>query len=1003
MPPLIPNRRALLKLIAGGAAASVAACSRPDEVIYPAVNQPDGSVPGQVRRYVSALPLGGYLRGVTGLVVDGRPIKLEGLAAHPASLGATDLFTEVSILDLYDPQRLRAPAGPPGPSSWPAAARAIWERIAPRRGQGTVLLTGRVTSPTLLARIAALQAQFPGVRHVRWEPLNDDNVLAGTQAALGRRLTPRPRLADADVILCLGADPLGPGPEQVALARAWATRRRRGPPPRLYAIEPSLTATGAMGDRRVAANPRELALACHALVALLNGPSSVSPQVPVGAEPVAARAPSDGLSPPLAEVIQAAARDLLAAHGRALVLVGERQPPELHAFAAWANAQLAAPVDYTAPIDPDGTPHRAGLAAVARGMHAGRVDTLVTVDCNPCYAAPPELAFADALKRVPLSVHAGCFPDEMSARTTWSLPLSHPLESWRDGRAPDGTASIAQPLVRPFYDTRDAAEIVDLLADPAEGPGSWHRLREQWASLGEQGWQRALVAGVVRDTASAPEPVGAARLVLPPVPAPGLAIELRPSPTLHDGRFASNAWAQECPDPLTKEVWGSSVRLHPDDMAALGVADGDMLRLERGGTLTLPVRAQPGQARGVATLLTGYGRSDAGAVAEGIGANAWVLDTDGPVRIVKALGRLAVTTTQHQFALEGELAKLFPVLRPGEAMPRVPARASLLPNPPTPSAPPQWAMAIDTDVCIGCNACVVACQAENNVPAIGPAEMAVGRDMHWLRIDTYEHDDVVGFQPVPCMQCEKAPCEPVCPVEASVHDTQGLNLQVYNRCIGTRTCQANCPYKVRRFNFLDYADRSLWGDAEDASVIAQKNPDVSVRARGVMEKCTYCVQRVTAANRAADAGGTPGPVVTACQAACPTAAITLRPAGRAGDRRGARRPPALRAAGGARHQAAHNLSRAAGERRVRRWTLPSVTTLDHVTEAVAAPLLDRRAGAAWWTAFLAALALAGVGALAIGFSLACGPGLWGNNTAVVWGFPDRPITCGGSASAMRAR
>jgi molybdopterin-containing oxidoreductase family iron-sulfur binding subunit len=585
------------------------------------------------------------------------------------------------------------------------------------------------------------------------------------------------------------------------------------------------------------------------------------------------------LPPALASFVADAARDLRAARGRALVLAGDRQPAEVHAFAAWANGVLAAPVDWIVPIDADPTPHRAGLAALAADMHAGRIDTLVVIDANPCYAADPAVRFAEAMTRVPLTVAVTRVPDETSARAMWQLPLSHPLEGWHDWRATDGTASIAQPLVRPFWDTRTPSDVVDLILDPVATPRSYAAVRERWAALGEDGWRRAVAAGVVPGRRVAPVTVGPAPLVLPPIPAAGPAVTIAPSPALYDGRYASNAWAQETPDPLTKEVWGASVRMHPVDMAALGAKDGDLVRVTRGGSVTLAVRGHAGQARGCATLLAGHGRSASGAVADGVGANAWVLDTDAPVRIGKAEGRAPVVSTQHQFALDGDLAKLFPVLRPGEAMPRPEKHATLLPNSPTRSAPKQWAMAIDTDVCIGCNACVVACQAENNVPAIGPAEMAVGRDMHWLRVDRYEADGASGFQPVPCMQCEAAPCEPVCPVEASVHDDQGLNLQVYNRCIGTRTCQANCPYKVRRFNFRDYAGASLWGKAEDASISAQRNPDVTVRARGVMEKCTYCVQRISASTREGDAGGIPGEVVTACQAACPTQAITFGPLG----------------------------------------------------------------------------------------------------------------------------
>ncbi|MGN6375221.1 MAG: 4Fe-4S dicluster domain-containing protein [Sphingomonas sp.] len=864
------DRRAILGMIAAGAAASVAGCSRPDETIYPAVERPDDAHPGMLSRYATAIPLGGYGRGVTGLVIDSRPIKLEGLAAHPASLGATDLFAEVSILDLYDPQRLQAPVASAAPSDWSALARTLYPRIASRRGAGLAVLTGRLTSPTMLAQLATLQAQYPGMHHVRWEPLNDDAALAASRHAFGRPLTARPRLQDADVILTLGADPLGPGPDQIANAKHWSRRRRRDPMPRLYAIEPSLTNTGAMADSRANASAADLARACHALAALLGGGGDV-PELPEK----------------LAKLVADAARDLAGARGRAVVLAGEGQPAAVHAFAAWANGRLSAPVDWIAPVDPDPRPHGDGLAALAGEMHAGRIDTLVVIGANPVYGAPPELRFAEAMRKVPLSIAAITVPDETAANAKWQVPLSHPLESWNDWRAPDGTASIAQPLIRPLYDSRSAIELIDFLGNPASDRNGYARLRETWATLDEDGWQRAVEAGVVPNTATKPEQVGAAPLVLPPIPSgPGVTLDVRPSPSVYDGSFSHNAWAQECPEPISKEVWGSSARMHPADMTAIGAVDGDMVRIARGhGVITLPVRAVRGQAQGVVTLYTGYGRQDSGAVADGVGANAFVLAGDGPTSVSKADGNHPVTTTQHMFRLDAELEKLFPVVHPREKTEPetphktlIPSKLPDRPNPPNKAAPPQWAMAIDTDVCIGCNACVVACQAENNIPVIGPDEMAMGRDMHWLRVDRYEvaETEGAGFQPVPCMQCEKAPCEPVCPVEASVHDAEGLNDQIYNRCIGTRFCEANCPYKVRRFNFFDYSGRSVWGDANDASIQAQRNPDVTVRSRGVMEKCTYCVQRIKAAEHDADANHRPaGDVVTACAAACPTDAIVF--------------------------------------------------------------------------------------------------------------------------------
>lgn len=859
MPPVSAlDRRAILRLIATGAATLLASCGRPKEDIHPLANQPEGTLPGTVRRYATALPLAGYGRGVTGLVVDERPIKLEGLAAHPASLGSTDPFIEAAILDLYDPQRLRAPFGPTGPSNWSALAALFREQLAPTRGRGVAVLTGRVTSPTMLAQLAAARTALPEMRHVSWEPFDDDAPLAAARAAFGRPLLARPRLQDADAVLLLDADPLGPGPEQIAHARNWSDRRRKAPMHRLYSIEASPSLSGSMADRRQAAGPRDLAAACHVLAAALGGGSGPLPTLP----------------PELERLVRDAARDLKAAHGRALVIAGERQPEAVHAFAAWANGVLAAPQDWIAPVSGDVSPHRSGLAALADDMHAGRIDALVVLDANPVYAAAPALGFKQAMARVPLTIAASRFGDETGAASQWRAPLSHFLEDWHDWRAPDGTASIAQPLVHPFFDTRTPAAILDLMIDPAARPGSFDAVRAQWTGLDDAAWRTAVASGVVPDSAAPLERVGTAGLVLPPIPPQTLTIDLRPSSQLYDGRFSTNAWAQECPDPITKEAWGSSARMHAGDMSRLGLKEGSLIRIDRSGSAILPVRAVSGQALGTVTLVTGYGREGTGQIADGLGANAWALGGNGTPRIAAQEGGSSVATTQPVFALEGELEKLFPVLAPAEAMPPVTPKPSLLPNPPARgNAPPQYAMAIDTDLCIGCNACVIACQAENNVPVIGPDEMAVGRDMHWLRVDRYVSEGTAGFQPVPCMHCEKAPCEPVCPVEASVHDSQGLNLQVYNRCVGTRTCEANCPYKVRRFNFLDYAERSVWGDAPHESVTAQRNPDVTVRARGVMEKCTYCVQRIEAANHAAAPGETPAPVVTACAAACPTQAI----------------------------------------------------------------------------------------------------------------------------------
>ncbi len=864
-----PDRRTVLRLIAAGAAAGLAGCSKPDEPIYPRAVDPEGAAPGEVRRYATALSLAGYGRGVTGIVVDGRPIKLEGLDAHPASLGATDLFTETAILDLYDPQRLRAPQGPGGVTGWPFLQRALIARLAGSDGAGLRILSGRITSPALLDRIAAMRRRFPAMRHYRFEPIDDDADRAGATRAFGRPLTMRPRLSKVDVLVTLGADPLGPGPEQVALARGWAMRRlRAGGPQRLHAFESGLTQTGACADFRTAARPGQIANALLHIAAAL-GTDVASPQ----------------LSPPLEAAVARATHDLISARGRAAILVGREQSAPVHALAAWVNQRLSAPIDWIAPVDPDPMSHLAGLAELATQMHAGRVDTLLLLDCDPVRCAPAALRFGEALARVPLSIACARFPSATTAAARWTAPLHDELESWSDVRAPDGTASITQPLIRPLYRTRSALEMIDLV-DPPMLPASDHdRLRDGWRPHAgadfDRWWQDALVSGIVAGSAAGPLQATAALTRYPPAPpSRDLQILLAPSPTLWDGRRAANAWAQECPDPLTKEVWGSSLRMAATDAARLGAGDGDVVALPGGEA---SVRIVLGQAEGVATLLLGYGQgAAAGRIADTGGINGFALRDARGGWIVSAAGlhapgsKRSVPSTRAQFALDGDYAKLFPIVRPGAALPPEPPRPTLLPRAPAGTPPPQWAMAIDTAVCIGCNACIVACQAENNVPAIGPDEMARNRDMHWLRVDYHADADGSprGFQPIPCMQCEAAPCEPVCPVEASVHDEQGLNAQVYNRCVGTRTCQANCPYKVRRFNFLDYAGADLWGEEDHGSISAQRNPEVTVRARGVMEKCTYCVQRISAAVREADATGTPmGPVATACQSACPTRAI----------------------------------------------------------------------------------------------------------------------------------
>jgi molybdopterin-containing oxidoreductase family iron-sulfur binding subunit len=889
------GRRAALKLLASGLTISLAACGKPFEQIVPYVHMPEGLVPGDPMMFATTLALAGYGRGVLATAIDGRPIKIEGNPRHPASLGATDVFAEATIMSLYDPDRSKAPRNEDDIVTWDAfaaAAHAQMDQERVRQGAGLRIVSGRITSPTLLRQIGDLLKQYPQARWVRYEPVSDDAAIAGATAAYGKPLMARPRIADTTVMLALDADPLGPGPEQIANAHAFAQRRKADAQPflRLYAVEPDWTLTGANADHRLAVRPELMRNVALAIAATLRGDEMQA-----------------AMPPEAARFTQAAAADLIEHKGRALVLAGVRQPAEVHALVHWINAQLQAPVDLIASVDVHPQSHAESLRGFADDLDKGRVETLIVLGANPAYDTAPSLNIGNNLARVAFSAHLGLHDDETGAQCQWHLALSHPLECWSDLRAADGTASIAQPLIRPLYDSRSAHEAVALLAGDVS-PSGYELVRKTWAAQTAEGgfedwWRRTLHDGVVANSAAQPVSVDAP--ALPDLAAAqagqGMTLLFKPDALVWDGCYANNAWLQECPQPFTKDVWGNTVDLSPADAARLKVSDGDVVALAQDGRIIEgPARIRDGQADGVIALALGYGRQRAGAIGNGIGFDSYALrGADTPwlrdnVTVTSTGARRTIPTMQDQHRLDGEDKDLYPILSLVElAQGKRPAghgdedKPSLYP--PVRYDTYAWAMVIDTGACIGCNACVVACQAENNVPVVGPEEAARGRDMHWLRIDSYvvQPNQLPGFQPVPCMHCEQAPCEPVCPVAASVHDGEGLNVQVYNRCIGTRFCQANCPYKVRRFNWFGYADGQEYADLGDEVTKAANNPDVTVRGRGVMEKCTYCVQRISRARHTAEKESrsiAEGDVVTACQSACPTRAIHFGDRNRQGSR-----------------------------------------------------------------------------------------------------------------------
>jgi molybdopterin-containing oxidoreductase family iron-sulfur binding subunit len=876
--PALSRRQAALGLVAAALSGSLAACSEPEEQILPYVEQPETLTPGRPMRFATALPLNGYGRGMICTAFEGRPVKVEGNAAHPASLGATDVFAEAELMQLYDPDRSRTPRQGERTATWEGLLAALLPRLQ-GEGDDLRLLTGPVTSPTLLRLIGAARARFPRITWHMHVPIGEENSRRGAALAFGRPLDLLPRLDHAEVVLCLDADPLGPGPDQLRHGRGFAAQRlaRRGGTRfgRLYAMEPAISLTGANADHHLPTPPEDF----HGIAACL----AAALGLPV---------PQLDLPEEQARFLRAAAADLAAHRGAALILAGEALPPELHALVHAMNARLVAPIEAVEPVRPDAAP----LADLVAAMREGRCGTLLILGANPAYDAPADLGFAEALRRVPFSLHHGLAADETAALCSWHVPAPHALEDWGDLRARDGTAAIVQPLIRPLYATRSAATVLGLLLGQLDLKPH-DAVRETWrgdrdAEAFEAWWRRTLHDGLVAGSAAPRIPLPEPRLPeLPPAPVPvGLTLVLRPDPSTWDGSYAGNAWLQECPRPLTRQVWGNAALVAPEEAERHGLAAGDLVLLKLDGmSLEATLMPHAGVAPGVVALTLGQGRERAGAIGTGIGANGYrlrrsdALWTACGLRLSPTGRRNPLVLAQVGQKLEGEERELLPIVPLAEALEAsgTSARHALSP----PSFYPDvtyggnaWAMAIDTTLCIGCNACVVACQAENNIPVVGPEEMRRGRDMHWLRIDTYEQEAGIGFQPVPCMHCEKAPCEPVCPVAASVHDHEGLNLQVYNRCIGTRFCQANCPYKVRRFNWYGYADGQEYANQGAPVVAARHNPEVTVRARGVMEKCTYCVQRISTARRAAERENRPiaeGEVVTACQAACPTHAITF--------------------------------------------------------------------------------------------------------------------------------
>jgi molybdopterin-containing oxidoreductase family iron-sulfur binding subunit len=925
LPEGITRRDMMMLLGASLSLAGVTGCiRRPVEEIVPFVTAPEDTLPGIPRYYATTMP---FRRSAYGLIVEsheGRPTKVEGNPSHPSTLGASSSLVQASVLGLYDPDRSQSVTLKGARKSWSDFVTA-WGELAKAHasdgGAGLAIVSESFSSPTLARLATELRTRYPRVQWATYDAVSDENRLAGLRSATGRDVDLMLRLDRAAVILALDADPLLTDPEMIRHARGFAAGRRAGASGgtmnRLYSVEGVYSLTGAMADHRLRLQSRQIAPFLAALAARLGGAPSTLRE-PQGRPEPSRGATSSGqaASPAAAGVagvdprwIDALAKDLLANRGTGLIVAGDRQPAAVHAAVCALNTQLGntgKTVSYFETKDAS-LPSVSSLVSLVSAMKAGTVQTLVVLGGDPVFDAPADLDFAAAMAKVPHTIALGHTVDETSAKAEWHIPRAHYLESWGDVRAVGGTLSVVQPLILPLFDGRSPVEVLGLLAGGTNRPG-YDVVRETLKPILGEGdfetkWNRVLHDGFLAGS-ELPEVVPAAgaaalaelgRLRAEGASA-GLEIVFLPSPALHDGRFANDGWLQELPDPLTKLTWDNPALVSLKTAETLGLASEQVIRVEYSGrSLELPVFILPGMADDVIALTVGYGRSHAGRIGSGVGFDAFTVRSskapgfDGGVKVTKLGRTYSLSATQNHGSMEGRpLVRESTVTelrapKENEKEGKVSAQGVFEEEPHHFSLwkehaydqGHQWGMTIDLNACIGCNACMTACQSENNVPVVGKVQVAKGREMHWIRVDRYFSGDPSGspeavFQPVPCMHCEDAPCEQVCPVAATVHDAQGLNVMVYNRCIGTRYCSNNCPYKVRRFNFFNYTK-----DTPDILKLAM-NPDVTVRARGVMEKCTYCTQRINRVKIDAKLAGRAvrdGDVKTACQQACPASAI----------------------------------------------------------------------------------------------------------------------------------
>ncbi len=952
-PDGVSRRRFFSVVGASAALAGVTGCVRkPKEHILPFTERPEDMIPGKSMFYASAIQHGAQVEGIVVESHDGRPTKIEGNARHVGSQGATSAWTQASVLEIYDPERTRVALSGIGEAAQPvnmADARVALGKLLDGAekggGAGLGLCMRYPASPQQRSQLANFARRFPQAQLFVSDELVPWNAFAAAELVAGKGARAYHHLEKTAVVFAADSDFLGTDTDSVRMAREWAkTRRVVGPGDfisRLYVVEPHLTGTGVMADNRRRVRGGHIGEVMIALAhELAKNPEFALPE---GAS--LAGLPKPALEPELQAFVAAAAKDLMAAENRSksAILVGPRQPAWVHVLGLLLDVALGNQKPSPVPSSPEAlapgrpnpgsgslrwradtaVPTFGDLAALADAIKAGKVKTLLCLGTNPAYEGTGDLALPAALAKLTV-VHMGLHRDETARLAAWHIPTSHLLESWGDVEAIDGSISIQQPIIEPLHDTYSAAELLAFVASGKMIDG-YSLLKGYWgteagAQFSDRIWRQwvhdGLVSGIPRE-AVVPQPRNWAEALTEVTkrknPGSGIEVDFHIDPKVADGRYAANGWLQELPHPVTKITWDNPAYVSAATAAKLGVKNGDFVEVKvGGGAVKLPIWIAPGQADDTVSVSLGYGRVGS-PVAEGAGfavapirssGARWIVDG---AQVSAAGGSYALASTQDYGSMkppshmgvdfEERPIVLERSLREFKAEPNFVEKANMMErsrlqhlwDPPKLTGKQQWGMSIDLNTCTGCNACVVACQAENNIPVVGKDQVLRAREMHWMRIDRYfrgdENNPTAVVQPMTCQHCEAAPCETVCPVAATTHSPEGLNDMAYNRCIGTRYCSNNCPYKVRRFNYLafnlDLRPGSMWTNDADGAWLAQmqKNPDVTVRFRGVMEKCTYCVQRINEAKIEAHVANRDlvedGRILTACQQVCPTEAIVF--------------------------------------------------------------------------------------------------------------------------------